>query len=80
MTAMQEFVVPKSIPNTFAIKNKKSVVRSLLPRNYDAAIPETTWNPLKQRTKLAFGPFLKASKTAPKASHWHSKSANHGTN
>jgi hypothetical protein len=45
MTAMQEFVVPKSMPKTFAINNKKLVVCSLFPCNYGAAIPRITWKP-----------------------------------
>jgi hypothetical protein len=54
MTAMQEFVVPKSMPSTFAIKFKKLVVYSPFLRNYNAAISETTWKYCKQRIKLSF--------------------------
>jgi hypothetical protein len=57
MTAMQEFVVPKSMPKTFAINNKKLVICLLFPRNYDAAIQRRAWKPLKQREKLSF-PFF----------------------
>jgi hypothetical protein len=65
---MQEFVVPKSMPNTFAIKFKKMVVCSLFQCNNDAAIPKTTWKPLKQRVNFYFFSFKAGLKTVPKAS------------
>src|SRR5208282_3907132 len=54
MTAMQEFVVPKSMPNTFAIKSLKLVVCSLFPCNKGAQLQGTRQMPCKQRTELTF--------------------------
>jgi hypothetical protein len=75
MTAMQELVVPKSMPKTFAIKiniNWLSVACS-----YAIPMPQLKkWTEVLQ-TKgwISFFSVLKSTEIAPKAPHWHTDSA-----
>jgi hypothetical protein len=82
MTDMHEFVVPKSMPNTFAIKSFFVFVSSWFPYG-------TIWNPLsnasavrkkivkpmktkgKTKIKIGTGPL----QGVPKAPQWHSETS-----
>jgi hypothetical protein len=74
MTAMQEFVVPKSMPNTFAIKFKIVV--------YRRHVSAMTMPPTQKQHKLAankgrshdFRRIYAGRKTAPFATGWHTQS------
>jgi hypothetical protein len=78
MTAMQEFVVPRSMPKTFAIKILfwLNAVVKLLPcslRNISAETSPADGKWLlayEQRLKWVLGGELKSLKTAPRETCW----------
>jgi hypothetical protein len=78
MTAMQEFVVPKSMPKTFAIKSFCYIVSLKLPdvlvQLRCPTMPKTEERGIALKTKGELETALLGAKsqTVPRAAQWHS--------